>query len=97
MKFNVVVECTAEEAREFLGLPDLKPMQAAVLAPLQQRMVDSTAALSPEGLLKTWLSLVPTGSDQLLRTMSGFFNAATEAAASSSSAASSSTSTPETR
>ena len=73
MKFNVVVECTAEEAREFLGLPDLKPMQAAVLAPLQQRMVDATTALSPEGLLKTWLSLVPAGSEQYLKTFAGLF------------------------
>lgn len=90
MKFNVVVECTAEEAREFLGLPDLKPMQAAVLAPLQQRMVDATTALSPEGLIRTWLSLVPAGSDQIFKTMSTFFNAASETAASSSTASSSS-------
>jgi len=26
MKFNVEVECTPEEARSFLGLPDLKPI-----------------------------------------------------------------------
>jgi hypothetical protein len=26
MKFNVDVECTPEEARSFLGLPDLKPI-----------------------------------------------------------------------
>lgn len=26
MKFNVDVECTPEEARAFLGLPDLKPI-----------------------------------------------------------------------
>jgi hypothetical protein len=57
VKFNVVVECTAEEAREFLGLPDLKPVQGAVLAQLQQRMLDATGALSPDGLLKTWLTL----------------------------------------
>ncbi len=74
MKFNVEVECTAEEAREFLGLPDLKPMQAAVLAPLQQRMVDATTTLSPEGLLKTWLSLVPTGSEHYLKTFANLFS-----------------------
>jgi len=26
MKFNVDVECTPEEARAFLGLPDMKPI-----------------------------------------------------------------------
>ena len=78
MKFNVEVECTAEEAREFLGLPDLKPMQAAVLAPLQQRMVDATTALSPEGLLKTWLTLVPTGSEHYFKAFTNLFNLPTE-------------------
>jgi Family of unknown function (DUF6489) len=77
VKFNVEVECTAEEAREFLGLPDLKAMQAAVLAPLQQRMVDATTSLSPEGLLKTWLSLVPTGSEQYLKTFTNLFTPTT--------------------
>jgi len=73
VKFNVVVECTAEEAREFLGLPDLKPVQAAVMGALQQRMVDATDALSPEGLLKTWLSLVPAGSEQYLKAFGALF------------------------
>ena len=30
MKINVEVDCTPLEAREFLGLPDVKPMQAAI-------------------------------------------------------------------
>jgi uncharacterized protein DUF6489 len=77
VKFNVEVECTPEEARELLGLPDLKPMQAAVLAPLQQQMIDAAKSLSPEGILKMWLSLVPTGSEQYLKTFSNLFSAAT--------------------
>ena len=51
MKINVEIDCTPEEARTFLGLPDLRPMQDAVLAKMQQQMLDAVDALSPEALL----------------------------------------------
>ena len=59
MKVNVEIECTPEEARRFLGLPDLRPMQDAVMAKVQQQMLDAVNVLSPESLLKTWMPLVP--------------------------------------
>ena len=31
MKFTVNVECTPEEARAFMGLPDVQPMQEAMM------------------------------------------------------------------
>ena len=48
MKINVEVECSPEEARAFLGLPDLRPMQDAVLAKMQQQMMDAVEAVSPD-------------------------------------------------
>ena len=51
MKVTVEVDCTPEEARRFLGLPDLQPMQEAVLAKVQQQMLDGVAAVSPEALM----------------------------------------------
>ena len=38
MKVTVEVDCTPEEARRFLGLPDVVPMQQAAIEKLQQRM-----------------------------------------------------------
>ena len=32
MKITVEIDCTPDEARQFLGLPDMKPMQAALMA-----------------------------------------------------------------
>jgi hypothetical protein len=37
MKVTVEVDCTPEEARRFLGLPDVVPTQQAVMEKLQQR------------------------------------------------------------
>ena len=73
MKINVEIDCTPEEARTFLGLPDLRPMQDAVLAKMQQQMLDAVDALSPEALLKTWMPLAPQTPEQMREAMTGLF------------------------
>ena len=73
MKINVEVDCTPEEARQFLGLPDLRPMQDAVLARIQQQMLDGVNALSPEALLKTWMPMAPQSPDQFRDALGGLF------------------------
>jgi hypothetical protein len=73
MKVHVEIDCTPEEARRFLGLPDLQPMQDAVMAKLQQQMVDATSALSPESLLKTWMPLAPQTPEQMRDAMAAMF------------------------
>lgn len=73
MKINVEVDCTPEEARQFLGLPDLRPMQDAVLARIQRQMLDGVDALSPEALLRSWMPLAPQTPDQLRDAMTGLF------------------------
>jgi hypothetical protein len=73
MKVNVEIECTPEEARRFLGLPDLRPMQDAVMAKVQQQMLDAVNVLSPESLLKTWMPLAPQSPEQMRDAMSAMF------------------------
>ncbi|MFC7477685.1 DUF6489 family protein [Dankookia sp. GCM10030260] len=73
MKVNVEIECTPEEARRFLGLPDLRPMQDAVMAKVQQQMLDAVTVLSPESLLKTWMPLAPQSPDQMRDAMAAMF------------------------
>jgi hypothetical protein len=72
MKVTVEVECTPEEAREFLGLPDLRPMQAAVMAKIEKGVADAAEALAPDALLRSWLSLVPGGPDGMRDLFSRF-------------------------
>lgn len=57
MKVNVNVECTPEEARAFLGLPDVRPMQETMMKEIEQRMRQGMTAMEPEALLKVWLPL----------------------------------------
>ena len=39
MKVNIEIDCTPLEARQFFGLPDVSPMQIAVMDKLQQQML----------------------------------------------------------
>lgn len=54
MKITVDVECTPEEARAFLGLPNIAPLQDALVQQMQDRMAASLNALEPEALLRAW-------------------------------------------
>jgi hypothetical protein len=55
MKVTFNVECSPEEARSFLGLPDVAPMQQALMAELEQRLRANIDAMNPDTLIKTWL------------------------------------------
>ncbi|MBT4487478.1 MAG: hypothetical protein HOK30_05150 [Rhodospirillaceae bacterium] len=55
MKIKIDIDCTPAEARAFLGLPDVAPMQEALLAEMQKRMKDAVAGADLESMLKTWM------------------------------------------
>jgi len=65
MKLHIDVDCTPEEARTFLGLPDVKPMQDAVMQEIQNRMMANLQAMEPETLFKTWLPAQAQGFEQM--------------------------------
>jgi hypothetical protein len=55
MKLNIEIDCTPLEARQFFGLPDVAPMQMAVMEKLQQQMTANIEKVSPEAMLQSWL------------------------------------------
>ena len=59
MKVTVVVDCTPLEAREFFGLPDVQPMQAAMMEQVQTKMTENMDKFSPETLMHNWFSFDP--------------------------------------
>jgi Family of unknown function (DUF6489) len=75
MKITIEVDCTPAEARSFMGLPDVEPLQAEVMAEIQRRAMQALAMTDPQQLLKNW---VPWGA-QGLETFQTFMRAATGA------------------
>ncbi|MGI9414136.1 MAG: DUF6489 family protein [Hyphomicrobiales bacterium] len=74
MKINIEIECTPQEARVFMGLPDIKPMQDAMMAGMQERMEDQLKRMDPEALMKEWFSPGIEGFQQMQK---AFWSAAT--------------------
>jgi hypothetical protein len=59
MKVNIEIDCTPLEARQFIGLPDLAPMQTAVMDKLQQQVLSNIDKVSPESLIQSWFTFDP--------------------------------------
>jgi hypothetical protein len=66
VKMDWNIDCTPDEARAFFGLPDVKPMQEALLKEVQARLSRNLRlVMDPEAMLKTWLPATITGFEQL--------------------------------
>ena len=59
MKATIHIECTPAEARACFGLPDMQPMQAAMMEQLQEHMISEMDRFSPEALVSQWLATLP--------------------------------------
>ena len=57
MRITIDVDCTPDEARRFLGLPDVAPMQSALIDEVHKHMVANLEAMEPETIMKTWLPI----------------------------------------
>ena len=75
MKVRVEIECTPDEARQFFGLPDVKPMQEALMAKLEQQMLEAADRFAPDAMLRSWMSLAPQGVDTFRDMFERFFKA----------------------
>src|SRR5215212_4241917 len=74
MKVNVEIDCTPLEARQFFGLPDVQPMQTAVMEKLQKQMLANIEKVSPEALMQSWFTFDPKIAERfgdMFATMAG--------------------------
>jgi hypothetical protein len=65
MKVNIEIDCTPLEARQFMGLPDVTPMQTAVMDKLQQQMMSNIEKISPDSLIQSWFSFDPKLAERM--------------------------------
>jgi hypothetical protein len=76
MKAKIEVECTPEEARAFLGLPDVAALNKTLTDEMQTRLRANMAALQPEELMKNWMAFGGQAQEQFMKLMSAAANAA---------------------
>jgi hypothetical protein len=71
MKVTINVDCTPEEARAFLGLPDVAPLQESMMAQMKAQMEKAAAAMDPEAVMRT---LFPAGAEGLADLQKAFWS-----------------------
>lgn len=55
MKVRIEAECSPEEARAFLGLPDVAPFNDQLVGEMTRRMQANLSSLQPEEVWKSWM------------------------------------------
>jgi hypothetical protein len=74
MKVSVDVDCTPEEARRFLGLPDLSPVHQAYVEKMQKAVNEGVSPEMFGDMMKAWGPMNEAGMNlwrQMLDQMSG--------------------------
>jgi hypothetical protein len=71
MKITIDIDCSPQEARAFLGLPEVGAMQEALVAQLQERLAAALEGSDPEALMRLWL---PAGLKGLAELQEQFWN-----------------------
>ena len=54
MKVSIDVDCTPEEARRFLGLPDLAPVHAAYVETMKKAVSEGVTPEARGEMMKSW-------------------------------------------
>jgi hypothetical protein len=77
MKLNISVDCTPEEARAFLGLPNVESLNDALVDAMKQRIEKNIDLIEPQAFLKQWYAMGGQATDQFMQMMARGVGAAT--------------------
>lgn len=69
MKMNIEIDLTPEEARKFLGLPDVTKVQEKMMAEMEKRMKAAVDINDPEAMMRAWMPLGGQGFEQFSKLM----------------------------
>lgn len=64
MKITFNIDCTAEEARSFFGLPNVAPMQDRLMADMEAQMRKNLGAMDMESLYRNFITGAGTGMER---------------------------------
>ncbi len=69
MKMNIQIDLTPDEARKFLGLPDVTKAQERMMAEVEKRMKAAMDVNDPEAMMRAWMPLGGQGFEQIQKFM----------------------------
>lgn len=65
MKITIDIECTPEEARSFLGLPDLQRFQDMAMEEMRARFAKGLSGADMQSLFKLWMPMGGKGFEDM--------------------------------
>ena len=77
MKMTIEVDCSPEEARRFLGLPDVSALNDHLVAEMKKRIDANMQMISPDELVTNWMSFGAGAQEQFRKLMEVGISAAT--------------------
>jgi hypothetical protein len=77
MKMTIEVDCSPEEARRFLGLPDVSVLNDHLVDEMKKRIDANMTMISPDELVKNWMSFGAGAQEQFRKLMEVGMSAAT--------------------
>jgi hypothetical protein len=69
MKMTIEVDCTPEEARRFLGLPDVSALNEHMVSEMSKRIDANINLLNPEEFMKNWMTFGAGAQEQFRKFM----------------------------
>jgi hypothetical protein len=77
MKMTIEVDCSPEEARRFLGLPDVSSLNDHLVGEMKKRIDANMSLISPDELMKNWMAFGQGAQEQFRKLMEVGIGAAT--------------------
>ena len=65
MKVKVDIDCTPEEARRFMGLPDLAPVHEAYIEKMRKTMAEGITPDVMTEMMKSWAPMGEAGLNMM--------------------------------
>jgi len=72
MKISIDIDITADEAREVLGLPNVRKVQDAWIEKVGEKLFEDAESFSPDKILASWISGAAPNTEALAGLMSAF-------------------------
>ena len=76
MKMTIEVDCTPEEARRFMGLPDVSGLNDHLVKEMQSKITSNMSLLSADDLFKSWMAFGAGAQEQFRKLMDASLKAA---------------------
>ena len=77
MKVTIDIDCTPEEARRFMGLPDLTPVHEAFVARMKGAVADGATPEMFADMMKSWGPMSEAGLSMWRHMLEGMGGAGT--------------------